>query len=50
MKVEKILGKDVVQTGFFGQEIVACEQVLRNEIDKIIAEIDLSADRQEVGV
>ncbi len=30
------------------EEIVAREQVLRDEIAKIIAEIDLSADRQEV--
>ncbi len=32
------------------KEIVAKEQVLCNEIDKIIAELDLSANRQGEGM
>ncbi len=39
---------DIVKLNAEIKEIVAREQVLRDEIDKIIAEIDLSADRQEV--
>lgn len=38
---------DIVKLNAEIKEIVAREQVLRDEIDKIIAEIDLSADRQE---
>ena len=41
---------DIVKLNAEIEEIVAREQVLRDEIAKIIAEIDLSADRQEVGV
>ena len=39
---------DIVKLNAEIEEIVAREQVLRDEIAKIIAEIDLSADRQEV--
>ena len=39
---------DIVKLNAEIEEIVAHEQVLRDEIAKIIAEIDLSADRQEV--
>ena len=38
---------DIVKLNAEIKQIVAREQVLRDEIDKIIAEIDLSADRQE---
>ena len=41
---------DIVKLNAEIEEIVAREQVLRDEIAKIIAEIDQSADRQEVGV
>ena len=40
---------DIVKLNVEIKEIVAREQVLRDEIDKIIAEIELSADRQEVN-
>ena len=39
---------DIVKLNAEIEEIVVREQVLRDEIAKIIAEIDLSADRQEV--
>ena len=38
---------DIVKLNAEIREIVAREQVLRDEIDKIIAEIEVSADRQE---
>jgi len=41
---------DIVKLNADIEEIVAREQVLRDEIAKNIAEIDLSADGQEVGV
>ena len=41
---------DIVKLNAEIEEIVAREQVLRDEIAKIIAEIELSADRQEEGV
>lgn len=37
---------DIVKLNAESKEIVAREQVLREEIDKIIAEIDLPAGRQ----
>ena len=40
---------DIVKLNAEIEEIVAREQVLRDEIAKIIGEIDLSADRQEAG-
>ena len=41
---------DIVKLNADIEEIVAREQVLRDEIAKNLAEIDLSADGQEVGV
>ena len=41
LKAEKVLGKDAVRNGFYEQEIVAREQVLRDEIAKIISEIEV---------